>query len=353
MTLCNESHIKNDIKLSSFAHCYIIFGNDGYLKNKNAESIVKSLVDTDDIFNYQKFTGEFSLQEVYDAKEQLPLMADKKCILIKDYDFISCSQEDFDMLIKICSEKSDECIVVFLLDSIEFDTKKTPERFKILADKTEKASGRVVLVNHRQTGELVRMITSACEKRGCSMSSDTARFFIEYVSEDIDTIINELEKLCAYKKTGAIDIATVKTVCVRNIDQSIYDLATKIIKQDVGGALVLLDELLYMRIKPIALLSSISGVYVDLMRAFAAKSESLRADKVAADFGYKGRVFVMERAMKNLSSFTEKQIKLSLEELCLADGKLKGFSGEDRIVLEELIVRLSYIASKGESIDKA
>ena len=351
MALCNESHIKNDIKLSNIAPCYIIFGNDGYLKNKNAENIIKAVVDTDDIFNFQKFVGECSMQEVYDAKEQLPLMADKKCILIKDYDFLGCSQEDFEILLKICGEKSDECVVVFLLCNIEVDVKKQPERLKALISAIDKISGKAVLINHRQTGELVRMVLSACEKRGCTMRSDTARFFIEYVSDDIDTIMNELEKVCAYKAGGTIDNETVKKVCVRNIDQSIYDLSAKILRQDVSGALNLLDELLYMRIKPIALLSAISGVYVDLSRALAAKKASLKAEDVINDFGYKGREFVVERTMKTLSNFTEKQVNLSLNELCAADSKIKGFSGDDRIVLEELIVRLSYIASKGESID--
>lgn len=352
MALCNESHIKNDIKQNNVAPCYIIFGNDGYLKNKNAENIIKSVVETDDVFNFQKFTGDNSIEEIYDAKEQLPLMADRKCILIKDYDFLNASAESFEVLLKICGEKSDDCVVVFLLDNINIDPKKQPERLKTLIGATEKGFGKAVLINHRQTGELVKMVMGACEKRGCFMKNDVARFFVEYVSDDIDTIMNELEKVCAYKNSGDVDRETIKKVCVRNIDESIYDLSVKIINKDVGEALNLLDELIYMRIKPIALLSSISGVYVDLLRAYAAKKSSVSVEEVAKDFGYKNREFVIERAMRNLSSFTEKQIKLSLDELCLADSKLKGFSGDERMVLEELIVRLSYIASKGESIDK-
>lgn len=353
MALCNESHIKNDIKLNNIAHCYIIFGNDGYLKNKNAENIIKSVVDIDDVFNFQKFTSDNSVKEIYDAKEQLPLMSDKKCILIKDYDFVNLSQDEFDVLLEICGEKSDDCVVIFLLDNIEIDVKKQPERLKTLISTAEKGNGRAVLIDHRQTGELVKMVITACEKRGCTIKSDVARFFIDYVSEDIDTIINEIEKLCAYRKSGAIDRETVKKVCVRNIDQSIYDLSAKILSKDVGGALSLLDELIYMRIKPIALLSAISTVYVDLQRAFAAKKAKVGLENIVNDFGYKNRSFVIERAMKNVNNFTEKQIRLSLDELCIADSKLKGFSGDERMVLEELIVRLSYIVLKGESIDKA
>ena len=353
MTLCNESHIKNDIKLGAFAPCYIIIGNDGYLKKQNCGSIVNALVDTDDIFNFQKFSWDCSLQEVYDAKEQLPLMSDKKCVVVQDYDFKDCKADDFEKLLKICGEKSDDCVVVLYFDAVEIDVKKPHERFKKLADATEKIGGRVVLINHRQTGELVRMIIGACEKRGCSVTGDVARFIVEYVSDDIETIKNEIEKLCAYKKNGNIDKETVKKVSIKNIEQSIYELAGKIFAKDVSGALTILDELLYMRIKPIALLTSISSVYVDMMRVYAAKKAQLPPSNVVKDFDYGNRDFLVTRAAKRVSGFTEKQIKLSLEELLRADSKLKGFSGEDRVVLEETIVRLSYIASKGESIDKA
>ncbi len=352
MAICNESHIKNDIKLSAFAPCYIIFGNDGYLKRQNAQSIIKSIVDTDDIFNYQKFVGECSLQEVYDAKEQLPLMADKKCILLEDYDFADCSSDDFERLLKICGEKNEDCVVILLYTAIEFDTKKLPERFKKMIEASEKCGGRAVLINHRQIGELVKTVTGACEKRGCSMTNDVARFFIDYVSTDIDIIINEIEKLCAYKKSGSIDRDTIRKICIMNIEQSIYDLSAKIIGKNVGGALALLDELLYMRIKPIMILTSISSVYVDVLRAYASKKAGIAMPEVVKTFGYGTRGFLVEKAIKNLSVLTEKQIKLSLNELCRADSMLKSFSGEDRVVLEELIVRLSYIVSKGESIDK-
>ncbi|MEE0946755.1 MAG: DNA polymerase III subunit delta [Acutalibacteraceae bacterium] len=352
MAVCNESHIKNDIKLSAFAPCYIIYGNDGYLKRQNALNIVNAVVDTEDIFNFQKFVGECSLQEVYDAKEQLPLMADKKCILIEDYDFLDCSASDFEKLLQICGEKSEDCVVVLLFTAIDFDLKKLPDRFKKLVSATEKCGGRAVLINHRQTGELVKTVIGACEKRGCSMRSDVARFFIDYVSSDTDTIINEIEKLCAYKKSGSIDIPLIKKICIQNIEQSIYDLSAKIIGKDVGGALTLLDELLYMRIKPLMILSTVSSVYVDALRVYAAKKDGTNMAEFIEKFGYSGRSFLIDKAVKNLSILTVKQLKISIDELCRADNMLKSFSGEDRIVLEELIVRLSYIASKGESIDK-
>lgn len=352
MPICNEYHIKTDIKEKNFAPCYVIFGNDGFLKKQNVENLIKATVEPDDVFNFQKFSGECDLQEVYDAKEQLPMMADLKCVVLKDYDFEGCPKSDFDRLVTLCSEKCEGTVFIVWFDRVEFDEKRS-EKAKKLISAAEKCGGRAVIINHRQTGELIKMITTAVAKRGSSISSDTARYLIEYVSDDIQTIRNEIEKLCAYVNDGVIDKNTINKICVRSIEQSVYELSGAILKSNVGAALKILDELFFMRVKPLVILSTITSVYTDLFRVCAAKNSSVPISTVAKDFSYGSRTFLLEKAARNVADVSSKQLRLSLEELSHADKALKGFSGSDRTVLEEMIVRLSYIISKGESVDKA
>ena len=351
MPISNEYHIKSDIKGKNLAPCYLIFGNDGYLKKQNAEALIKSVALPDDVFNFQKFSGDCDLQEVYDAKEQLPMMADKKCVVLKDFDFEDCSKPDFERLLSLCGEKSEDTVFILWFDRVEFDEKRS-EKGKKLISACEKCGGRAVLINHRQTGELVKMITAAVSKRGGSITSDVARYLIEYVSDDIETIRNEVEKLCAYVKNGAITKETVNKVCVRSIEQSVYELSGEILKSNVGGALKILDELFFMRVKPLVILSTVTSVYTDLFRVYAAKNSSVPISTVGKDFSYGGRAFLLEKASRSLADISGKQLRLSLDELSRADKSLKSFSGSDRTVLEEMIVRLSYIISKGESVDK-
>jgi len=348
----NEYHVKNDIKDGNIAPCYLIFGNDNYLKKQNAESIIAAVTPPDDVFNFQKFSGEVDLQEVFDAKEQLPLMADRKCVVLKDYEFEEVGKNDFDRLVSMVEERTEETVFILWFERIEFDEKHS-EKAKRLIAAVDKCGGRNILINHRQTGELVKMIISAVAKRGATIQNDVARYLIEYVSEDIETLQNEIEKLCAFKKGGVIDKETVNKVCVKNIEQSVYELGAEILKSNVGGALKILDELLFLRIKPIAILSTITSVYTDMFRMYAAKNASVSINDIAKTFSYGNRTFLLEKAGKNLGFVSGKQLRLSLSELKRADMALKSFSGSDRIVLEELIVRLSYIIIKGESVDKA
>ena len=350
MPICNEFHIKTDIKEKAFAPCYVIFGNDGYLKKQNAENLIKALVEPDDVFNFQKFSGETDLQEVYDAKEQLPMMADKKCVVLKDFDIEGCGKNDFERLLTICSEKSEDTVLIVWFDRTNLDEKRS-ERAKKLFSAVEKSGGRSVLINHRQTGELVKMITTAVAKRGATIQSSVARYLVEYVSDDIDTIRNEIEKLCAYVKGGSIDKETVNKVCIRSIEQSVYELSKEILKCNLGTALKILDELFFMRVKPLAILSTVTSVYTDMFRVYAAKGSSVPLSTVKDDFSYGKKDFLLTNASKNLNDISIKQLRLSLEELARADKALKSFSSSDRVVLEQTVVRLSYIISKGESVD--
>lgn len=351
MPIGNEYHIKSDIKDGHIAPCYLIFGNDGYLKKKNAQSIIKAVTPLDDVFNYQKFSGEVDLQEVYDAKEQLPVMADRKCVVLKDYEFEEANKNDFERLISIIEEKTEETVFILLFERISFDDKRS-EKAKRLLRAVDNCGGRNILINHRSVGELVKMIINAVEKRGASIQSDVARYLIEYVSFDIETLQNEIEKLCAYVKNGVIDKSIIDKVCVKNIEQSVYELGTQILKNNVGGALKILDELLFLRTKPIVILSTITSLYTDIFRVYAAKNSSVPISEVAKTFSYGNKGFLLEKAEKNLGFLSGKQLRLSLAELSRADVALKSFSSSHRIVLEELIVRLSYIIIKGEAVDK-
>ena len=50
---------------------------------------------------------------------------------------------------------------------------------------------------------------------------------------------------------------------------------------------------------------------------------------------------------------SERVLGLCLSELLSADNKLKSTSVNERVIIEELMVKLVYIMSEGEQIDKA
>ena len=195
------------------------------------------------------------------------------------------------------------------------------------------------------------MLTSGAEKRGCRFDGASARYLVETVGEDINTLKNELDKLCSYVAHGEITKQTVDTVCTKTVEASVYNLSKQITECNMTAALKTLDELFYMRVEPIIILSTISGFYVDMYRAYVAKERGMRSEEIAKEFGYFGREFVVRNAMKDSAKFDYKRFELSFDALRLADKSLKSFSGDGRTALESLVVKLGFIALKGEKID--
>lgn len=349
MALVFEDVLKAALKLNN-KNVFVILGDDGYLKRFYVEKITKSVTTVDDVFNYHRFEADAPLQEVYDAVQQFPMMNDKKIVILRDFNFSSCDNDDFKKLTTLITEVPETTVFILWFDASEVEIKKNPKLDKIVKA-CESANGLAVNLAHRRGAELEKMLNDGALKRGSKMENGAARFLIEKVGDDIFTLQNELEKLCAYAKGEVITKAVIDSVSIKTVESDIYALADKILSCDLGAAYAILDDLFFMRVEPIIILSTISSVYVDMFRLLAARAKGINNDKVGNDFEYGNRTFLLRNAANNLKKFDFNKIQLSIKAIVEADSLLKSFSGDDRVVLEKLVVKLSYIAVKGESVD--
>ncbi len=345
-----EDALSKEISSNRFSNAYLLFGDDSYLKKFYADKISEKSYGGDPFFNLQKFDGNADLQDVYDAVNQYPMMADTKCVTLTDYDFEHASKSDFDKLCSLLSDTASGCVFVLRFDSIEFDDKRNAKAKKLISA-VEKGNGRAVKLDHRKGTALVKMLTSGAIKRNGNMKDHVARYLIEIVGDDISTLKNELDKLCFFANGKEISKETVDFVCVKSVESSVYEYVKQIIACDVSGALKQLDNMFFMHIEPMIILYTASAAYVDMYRVFTAQNCGKTTSDVATDFGYKNKAFVLERAKTDLKKMSREKLLFSFEALLDADKKLKSFNVEPRTVLEQLTVKLIFIIVKGEAVD--
>ncbi len=349
MAIFKEEALKKAIKTGD-KNVFILFGDDGYLKKFYIEKISKPVADSDDVFNYQRFEADSSLQEVYDAVQQFPMMKDKKVVILRDFDYAACDAEDYKKLISLIGDVPETTVFILWFDALLIELKKNA-KFDKIVKACDSARGMAVNLTHRAGHELEKMLNDGALKRGCQMEKGAARLLIENAGDDINTLHNELEKLCAYANGEVITREIVEKVSVKTVESDIYALANKIMKCELEAAFYILDDLFFMRVDPIIILSTISSVYVDMYRLLAGRNKNISGNKIIDDFEYGNRSFLIDNAALNLRRFDFNKLQLSLKALADADVALKSFGGEDRVVLEKLIIKLSYIAVKGESVD--
>ena len=144
MAVIYEDALKGQIKSGVLSPVYIILGEDDFLKRMYVDKITTLIADKDDIFNYSRFGADCNLQDVYDFLEQLPIMSDKKCAVLCDYDIEHCGAGDFEKLLTLVTNPTDDAVFVIWFDSLFPDPKKSARLKKLIA-KTEKGGGCAVL----------------------------------------------------------------------------------------------------------------------------------------------------------------------------------------------------------------
>lgn len=348
MPIVYEDALRNDIKNKNFANVYLIYGDDSYLKNHYKDTLAKKASDGDPFFNLQKFEGDIELQEVFDAVNQFPMMAERKSVVLSDYDI---SKGDFDRLLELVSNANDTCVLIICFDVFAFDYKKGNKEKKLISA-VEKAGGICAEINHRSIGMLVKMLSDGAKKRGCVFDTVACRYLIEVVGTDLSSLKNELDKLCAYVGSGEITKDVIEKIAVKSVDASVYDYVKQILDGNLSDALIQLDDMFFMRIEPMVILSVTASSYIDIYRAYTANIKGKSKDEIAVDFKYpKNKLFLIDRAVQCLKKLDGKKLHLSLECIAAADKSLKSFGVDARTILEQLTIKLSYILAKGESVD--
>ncbi len=342
-----EAALKKQIK-EGLAPVYLLYGDESYLKQHYVNQIIKRAVAGDQSFNLNRLDGAPDMQALYDAASQLPLLSPQKCVLVHDWDIEKLAASELDKLLEIVAEPLDTTVLVFWFDTVEIQIKKAT-KFKKLAAAVEKRGGYAVELNHRSPAELQRMLCDGAARRGCRMEPTTARYLIETCSDDLQTLLAELEKLCAYGAGQHITREMIDQVAVRSVDVSVYNLARALTGGRMQEAMRILDDLFFQRVEPLVILGSLSAPYVDMVRAKAAGAAGKQPESIAQAFGYYGTAFRLKNAARTARDMTGDQLRDSLRVLLEADGMLKGSKTSPRVVLEQTLVRL-YSIAKGVSL---
>lgn len=350
--MTEEHDLRVTVSKGRLKPVYLLVGNDQYLTKRYANLIAKKAVPENSDLNLFQMPEDCTLQDIYDRLFQFSFTGEKICVLASNFDFESCPIARFKELQKMVEDAPENNVLVLYYDVMAINTKKS-DRFKKLAKSVEQGGGVVCELNHKSEGELVKMLCDAAAKRLRKLEPSVAKYMITVCSNDLNILINELEKLCDFVgEDGLIERDTVDKVCVKTVEASVYDMSRYILSGKAEQAYYLLDQLLSQGISPAEIHALISSAYVDIFRVKAALDAGKRADSIAADFGYPpNRAFVLNNAARDGKRLSEKQISMILKEILKSDSAVKNdvkISGSGATVaLETLITKILQITGGG------
>lgn len=345
MIINDEQSIKKHIKAGTPSRLYFVYGDESYLSVFYANSLASSVTDTSVAsFNYYCFDSEtVNFDSVYEACETLPVMSDRVCILVKDFNFVKASADELALYTDYFPNIPDTATLIFLMSSVEVDVKQNP-KWKTIIDTFNK-NGTIFSLAKRSDNAVAELLVRSAGKRNSSISRENAEYFISVAGNEMNVLLNEFDKVCAYAYGKEITREMIDDITVKSVEASVFDLTTAINSGKNDRAFEILAELIKTKTEPTVIIGTIAFGYVDIYRAKAAQAQRTGYSEYLKAFSsYKGKSFRLEKAAKSAEKLKMSQIKELIDAVSEADIKIKSFSVDNNVILEELVAKLLYIA---------
>ncbi len=350
MAKLNEQSFRKELSSDKLSNLYMIYGDEKYLVRKYTDALISAAVGKEaSEFDLYKFNSETPLENIFNAAEQLPMFTERKCVCVTDYNINSLSEGDYKQLEAFCSDIAPTTVLVFTMPTLMPDSKKKSNKLTKFIAFAEKA-GNVLELKKLDETALRNRIMSWCEKGGCKIDRVNASKIISYVGNDLNTLKNETDKLCAYADGREITEETVKKLCIRNTESNIYALSDCISKNDFDAAYKQLGFLFEQNQPPEMILSILSSSFIDMYRMKAASEAGKSINEVAEDFNYGKRSFLLKRAGTSAARYSKESLREIFEAILEADIKLKSTRADSRIVIEVLTAKLLLAVKRGGRI---
>ncbi|MCI8635160.1 MAG: DNA polymerase III subunit delta [Eubacterium sp.] len=321
--------IDEDIKNGSFKHCYLLCGEEAYLKKQYRDKLVHAMTVRGDTMNFSSYEGkDINSSELIDMAKTLPFFAERRVILVQDSGFF---KKSCDPLCDYLNEINESTCLIFVETEIDKRTKTY---------KAVKKNGAVIEFGVQKEAVLIRWILSRISKEGKKITKETMQLFLERTGTDMSHIDRELEKLLCYTlEREVIEALDVETIVTGRLENKIFEMTDAISSHNRKKALELYYDLLSLKEPPMRILYLI----IRQLRILAEVKELVSKGCAGSDLAAKVGVpeFAVRKYIKQAKGFSNEMLLNALKAGAGAEEAVKTGRLNDKIAVELCIVSCS------------
>ncbi len=320
-----QRQLNEDIKNGSFKQCYLIYGEEAYLRNQNRDKLVKALAGDVNSMNFNRYEGDgISPGEVIDMAETMPFLSDKRVILIENSGFFKNGCPELSDYLKAPSETT-----FFIFAEKEVDKRK--DIYKALTK-----TGFEMCCDEQDENTLKTWIMSKVRNEGKSISPRAVAFMLERVGTDMSNISTELEKLICYCiDRPEITEADIEAVCANWLTNRIFAMTDAIASQNQKRAIDLYYDLLALKEPPAKILALITRQF-NLMLQAKEMSDNHR-DNGSIASALKLAPFLVGKYIGWGREYSFEQLRDALE-MCAANDEAVKTGKLDYVISVEMVI---------------
>ncbi len=343
----SRKDFKQRINKKEYSSLNLIYGDEKMYVKLDTEFLITKLMGKEPSeFNFHSFSYPCSIDDIAVAVQVVPFTSEYNCVKVADFDFNALKKEELEQFMAVLENVPDTTVLILTMPTLEQDMKKQGAGFSKVKNYVKKNG--VVCFDGRETDiSLARQIVRWADKRDIKIEQADAYKLQEYVGDDLNTIKNELDKLCNYVgEGGLITGKEIELLVSKRLEANIFYLADEIVAEHSDRAYTMLDALFYQKAEPESILSVLSKAYIDYYRARVGLESGASMKDIAADFNYGRREFVLKKALPKISRIPTSALRESLDVITQTVADFHSMTFNKRLALDNLVAKLLLLAGE-------
>jgi DNA polymerase-3 subunit delta len=322
-----------NLKQGKILPLYLFFGEEEFLIREALDLIIEKVLEPGaKDFNYNSlYCRDTPVSELVNLAQTLPFMSEKRLVIARDFDALKAS--DLEEITPYLNDPSPSTCLVMVSNRGKYDKKSIISAVE--------ARGAVARFYPLLDREIVAWIEQGARARGLSLQRDAAQYLWQTVGNDLQKIINELEKVeISIKGKKTVTYEDVKTVVGDFREYTPFDLAAALGSKDREKSFLILSRLIQEGEQPVGLLGSIAWNFRRLLQAKAMEAAGTAVDDIMKKLRPPVIFHQVAQFKSQMKSYSVGELRETFAVMLQADKALKSSGLSGRLVLERMIFRV-------------
>lgn len=321
------ARITGDIKNQTYAHIYVLTGDEAYLRDQFKNNLKNALMPGNPSMNYTVYSGnKIDPKSLIQMADTLPFLADHRLILIEESGFFKSAN---DQMVELIGNLPEELYLIFDEDAVD----KRGRMYKAAVK-----AGYVAEFTTPDDGMLRRWLVQTASKSGHSMKDATAHGMLQWCGHDMFRLHHEMDKLISYCDPGTeITDKAIREVCSRELKDTIFQLTAAIAQKQRETAFKAYRDLVGLETKPSQILYMLRREFklVWMTKAMSSQGDS------PSEISRKARIHpaFINRYMNVQAAFDEAQLLAVTDELTEIQALTHTGRADARFALESFMMK--------------
>ena len=307
------AQLRADMAAGTLAPAYLFHGEESYLREFCLSEIRRQLV-----------PEGLTAQALTEAVEAMPMMAERTMVQVVDWDVYKLPEEQRRGLIALLEDLPPYCCLVLVYDLLEYKPNRT---YKKLYGALS-AHVREVKFQPLNQDDLLNWVTRRCKACGKSIDNQTAEHLIFTCGSLMNTLIPEIEKVCAYAKGPAVTKGDITAVAAPVLEAQVFDMTAALARRDFNRSAEILGTLLKLQEEPIMLLAVLGKELRKLYTARLAIDNGLDKFWLMEQWNMRSD-YQAKLLLENARRVSRPWCARAVRRCCETDLRIKSVSGAD------------------------